>query len=119
MSALFRSFLPLENPIGFGFQDFVELLFALLILIFSLSSSRILQSRRLLAEFGALILAACATHALVVVGIGVLLPTRNRPAVERRIPDRTRPAIPDSAKSTRKTEPPRPKKQVSPFEEVK
>ena len=33
MPDLFRSFLPLENPIGFGFQDFVEFGFVLLVAI--------------------------------------------------------------------------------------
>ena len=38
---LFRSFLPLHNPIGFGASDFVELALAISILVFALSSSRV------------------------------------------------------------------------------
>ena len=34
---LFRSFLPLRNPIGFGASDFIELALAALLLVFALA----------------------------------------------------------------------------------
>ncbi|MGD0618065.1 MAG: hypothetical protein ABSB67_10445, partial [Bryobacteraceae bacterium] len=38
---LFRSFLPLHNPIGFGAADFIELALAALLLVFVLARERI------------------------------------------------------------------------------
>ena len=47
---LFRSFLPLHNPIGFGASDFIELAFAALLVALTLARSRIEPAARRLAE---------------------------------------------------------------------
>jgi len=51
MPELFRTFLPLRNPIGFGASDFIELALAILLLVFALlNQSRLQLYFRKLAE---------------------------------------------------------------------
>jgi len=47
---LFRSLLPIHNPIGFGVSDFVEFGFALLLVVLLLTRARLEPAARRLAE---------------------------------------------------------------------
>jgi hypothetical protein len=63
---LFRSFLPLHNPIGFGAADFIELALAALLVVFVLAWARIeLMAQKLAAKTGwCMVLLAGLTMAL-------------------------------------------------------
>ena len=63
---LFRSFLPLHNPIGFGAADFIELALAALLVVFVLAWARIeLMAQKLAAKTGwCMLLLAGLTMAL-------------------------------------------------------
>lgn len=65
MSGLFRSFLPMQNPLGFGATDYLELAFALLLVLFVVSRPLIAPAAALLAKRTAWCMAALAAAPVI------------------------------------------------------
>jgi len=70
---LFRSFLPLENPIGFGFQDFVEFGFVLLLAMAAWALRQIARRHRAM-ELLPLIIAVVLGHFILAQSLRQLTP---------------------------------------------
>lgn len=73
MPDLFRSFLPLENPIGFGFQDFVEFGFVLLLAMAAWALRQIVRRYRAM-ELLPLIIAVVLGHFILAQSLRQLTP---------------------------------------------
>ena len=73
MPDLFRSFLPLENPIGFGFQDFVEFGFVLLLAMAAWALRQIVRRHRAM-ELLPLIIAVVLGHFILAQSLRQLTP---------------------------------------------